>query len=149
MDTDIAPVIGRDGHPAPGAALTGLDHYTVEGGMQDIDRLRDFYRDILGMHDGPRPAFSFPGYWMYVAGRPVVHIVGHADQESVPVAPTAAFGHLAVRSTGFAAMRAHLQRHAIPYRPNIVPGQKLAQLFLHDPMGVMIELLFAGEDVTL
>jgi catechol 2,3-dioxygenase-like lactoylglutathione lyase family enzyme len=149
VDTNTAPGIGQDGHPAEGTTLTALDHFTVEGGMQDIDRLRAFYRDILGMHDGPRPAFSFPGYWMYAAGRPVVHIVGHADKAAVPVAPTAAFGHIAVRCTGFAAMRAHLERHAIPHRSNIVPGQKLAQLFLHDPMGVMIELLFSDEDVTL
>lgn len=146
---DIDPAIGRDGHPAQGVVLTQLDHFTVDGGMQDIDRLRDFYRDILGMHDGPRPPFDFPGYWMYAGGRPVVHIVGYADKETIPVAPTAAFGHIAVRCQGFAAMRAHLERNGIAYRPNVVPGQKLAQLFIHDPMGVMVELLFSGEDVAV
>ena len=145
---DMEAAIGRDGHPAAGVELERIDHFTVEGGMQDIDRLRDFYRDILGMHEGPRPPFDFPGYWMYVAGKPVVHIVGFKEHQTVPVASTAAFGHLALRCTGFSAMRAHLDRHGIAYRPNLVPQQKLAQLFIHDPMGVMIELLFA-EAVTI
>ena len=133
--------------PCPGATIGLLDHYTVNGGMRDIDTLRDFYRSILGMAEGPRPDFDFPGYWMYAGGKPVVHIVGFRDRETMAAEPTGAMDHISLRCTGFAAMRAHLAGRGIAHRINAVPGGRLAQIFITDPMGVSIELLYSGADV--
>lgn len=134
--------------PAPGVTLAGLDHYTVNGGVEDIDGLRDFYRDVLGLAEGPRPDFDFPGYWMYCAGQAIVHIVGLKDQTRMASVPTGAMDHISLRISGFSPMRAHLDRLGTPYEWRMVPGGRLAQIFVHDPMGVRLELTFPGSEAT-
>ena len=58
-------------------ALRSLDHVTVN--CADLDRSRAFYSQALGLTDGKRPNFAFPGAWLYVGDRPVVHLVGGRD----------------------------------------------------------------------
>ena len=43
--------------------LNALHHVTVQ--TEDLDKTRDFYRDILGLQVGFRPDLDFPGYWLY------------------------------------------------------------------------------------
>ncbi len=44
--------------------LDTLDHYTIN--CADMEKTRDFYRDVLDLKEGFRPDLPFPGYWMYV-----------------------------------------------------------------------------------
>src|SRR3954454_21405788 len=53
--------------------ISSLDHENVR--TSRLREMRAFYRDIIGMREGARPAFSFGGAWMYLADRPVVHLV--------------------------------------------------------------------------
>ena len=50
-----------------------LDHVTLN--TRHLDECIRFYSEVLGMENGPRPDFGFPGAWMYLEGRPVVHIM--------------------------------------------------------------------------
>ena len=54
--------------------LTELHHCSIR--TEKLEETRDFYVDILGMEDGERPSFNFSGHWLYVEGKPVVHLVG-------------------------------------------------------------------------
>ena len=40
--------------------LKGLDHYTIL--VADPTATRDFYVDVLGWAEGPRPPFDFSGH---------------------------------------------------------------------------------------
>src|SRR5687767_13829940 len=56
-----------------------LDHYSIR--TLDIDASRRFYTEVMGFEIGFRPAFDFPGVWLYNgAGQQgdygVVHIIG-------------------------------------------------------------------------
>jgi catechol 2,3-dioxygenase-like lactoylglutathione lyase family enzyme len=53
--------------------LTELNHVTVR--TKEMERTRDFYVTVLGMTVGFRPDLGFPGYWLYVGKKPVVHLV--------------------------------------------------------------------------
>jgi catechol 2,3-dioxygenase-like lactoylglutathione lyase family enzyme len=55
-------------------SLSSLDHCSIR--TIKLDQTRDFYVDVLGMADGDRPDFPFPGNWLYVDGRAVLHLVG-------------------------------------------------------------------------
>ena len=44
-------------------AVERLDHYTIR--TADLDATRCFYTEVLGLSVGPRPAFTFPGLWLY------------------------------------------------------------------------------------
>jgi catechol 2,3-dioxygenase-like lactoylglutathione lyase family enzyme len=133
--------------------ITALDHYTIAA--RDLDRSVAFYETALGLERGPRPAFDFPGAWLYAGDHPVVHLfVADAPGESSPDAPgeagtdapgeanTGALDHIAFRAEGLAATRERLDALGIVYRQQTVPGTTLHQVFITDPDGLRIELNF-------
>jgi catechol 2,3-dioxygenase-like lactoylglutathione lyase family enzyme len=46
-----------------------LDHYNVS--TRKLDETVNFYENVLGFTNGPRPPFNFPGAWLYSSGHPV------------------------------------------------------------------------------
>lgn len=131
--------------PAGAFALAGIDHFTLRCAPARLATVRAFYVDVLGMTEGPRPAFAFPGHWLYQDGRPRVHLAGLAD-EGPADAPRAGgaggFDHVALRVTGLPAMRARLAASGIDWHEQPVPGLPLLQLFVTDPCGARLELAF-------
>jgi catechol 2,3-dioxygenase-like lactoylglutathione lyase family enzyme len=119
-------------------ALNRLDHVTLL--CADVERSRNFYRDVLGMADGDRPPFNFPGAWLYVDGRPVIHLVGGRNKGDLT--STGSVDHVAFAARDLEGMRHHLNAMKILFRETPVPGRALHQIFLRDPDGVMIELTF-------
>ena len=124
--------------------LTGLDHYTVRCRPDEIAVLVEFYGDVLGLHPGARPNFSFPGAWLYLNDGPVVHIAGTLPDAEPAATPghTGRFDHLSFAAADPARVHTHLQRRGIAYKGSDVPGFPLYQLFFHDPVGVKVELTF-------
>ena len=61
-------------------SLSSLDHCSIQ--TVKLGETRDFYVNILGMVDGDRPDFTFPGAWLYVDGVAVVHIIGVDPEDS-------------------------------------------------------------------
>jgi len=121
-----------------------LEHYTIR--CESLERTRDFYRDVLGLIDGDRPSFPFKGYWMYLGGVPIVHLVDaqestERDGPQVGV-DTAALDHIAFRGVDIEATRATLRKHDLKFRENAVPGGRIHQIFVRDPDGILIELNF-------
>jgi catechol 2,3-dioxygenase-like lactoylglutathione lyase family enzyme len=121
--------------------ISALDHYTIK--PADLDASVAFYTEVLGLSDGPRPAFDSPGAWLYCGDRPVVHLVtgGTTGKDT----GTGAIDHVAFRASGLDDYRARLNERAIAFRERDVPGQPLHQIFLTDPDGITIEINFRGE----
>ena len=124
--------------------VSGLDHYTLRCRADEIDVLRDFYAAVLGLRAGRRPDFDFPGHWLYLGDRPVVHVAGRLPPDAPDGAPgqTGRFDHLSFVGTDRAAVEAHLDRTGVRYQGTPVPGFPLYQLFFHDPVGMKVELTF-------
>jgi len=61
-------------------SLSSLDHCSIR--TVKLEETRDFYVNMLGMVDGDRPDFPFPGAWLYVDGVAVVHIIGVDPDDS-------------------------------------------------------------------
>lgn len=108
--------------------LTGLDHYTILAA--DLAATRDFYVDALGLTDGARPPFDFPGHWLYCEDHPVIHLV------------RAAVDHVAFAAADIDAVREHLHARGVDFQEREVPRLGQRQLFLRDPNGIRIELNF-------
>ena len=138
-----------------------LDHYSIR--TLDIEASRRFYTEVMGFEEGFRPAFDFPGVWLY-NGAPgpgsygVVHIIGIdpsnpeglkaylGDRDLSTLNGTGTVDHMAFTATGLADMRARLDRQNIPYRERTVPNLGLHQVFFEDPSQVTIELNFPDEE---
>jgi catechol 2,3-dioxygenase-like lactoylglutathione lyase family enzyme len=117
-----------------------LDHYNVS-----TRRLGDtvrFYEEVLGLKNGPRPPFDFPGAWLYSDGHPVLHLNDLSPTDKPQRPDSGVIDHVAFGSRGFEAMKDHLKQKGIPFRVNQVPNSQRWQIFLNDPNNVVIELNF-------
>ena len=127
----------------------GLDHANVRLRPQDLPAALAFYRDLLGLEEGPRPNFDFPGAWLYAGGRPIVHLACR-DTVTAPTgpSPSVSFEHIAFRVRGLPDVRAKLAAEGVPYAEAPLPGFPLHQLFLTDPFGLRVELTFDMNDAA-
>ena len=94
-----------------------LDHYNVS--TRNLKETVEFYENVLGFKNGPRPPFNFPGAWLYSGGHPVLHLndISQTDRQQRP--DSGVIDHVAFGSRGFEATRQHLaaQGHAAPREP--------------------------------
>lgn len=118
-------------------AVAGIDHYTVL--TNDLDATKRFYCDLLGLKDGPRPPFNFPGAWLYAGSRPVVHVV--AGQPFSAENGTGGVDHVAFTAEGDPdAMIKRLEEKGLKPSSRVVPASRIRQVFCRDPSGVQVEL---------
>jgi catechol 2,3-dioxygenase-like lactoylglutathione lyase family enzyme len=123
-----------------------LDHYNVS--TRKLKETVQFYVEILGFVDGPRPQFDFPGAWLYSAGHAVLHLndISQTGKQQRP--DSGVIDHVAFSSRGFEAMKQHLTGKGVTYRTNQVPNSTRWQIFLLDPNNVEIELNFETKNET-
>ncbi len=117
-----------------------LDHYNVS--TRKLKETVQFYEEVLGFTNGPRPPFQFPGAWLYSSGHPVLHLHDISGTDREQRADSGVIDHIAFGSRGFEAMKQQLTAKGISYRANQVPNSTRWQIFFRDPNNVEIELTF-------
>lgn len=142
-----------------------LNHVSVR--TLDLEACKRFYVELLGLAEGPRPEFPFPGVWLYagdtaVYANAVLHIIGIdrsdpgglkgylGDRDEGSLHGSGAIDHVAFFVTGLAEMLARLKQQNVPCRERKVPSLALYQVFVDDPNGIVVELNFpAAEGAAL
>jgi catechol 2,3-dioxygenase-like lactoylglutathione lyase family enzyme len=129
-----------------------INHVMIR--VEDIERTKNFYVDVLGFEVAPRPNFPFPGYWLGVNGSIQVHIAQDGidnrsfyylgTPEDAANGQTGVIDHVAFLCEDPAEFKQRLDQRGVQYRTRFLPDNQLFQLFLTDPDGVMIELNFFG-----
>ena len=114
-----------------------MNHFTVLS--SDVDRTTAFYQDLLDLEPGDRPALKFPGAWLYVNGRAVLHIIGGHD---VPEPPAGVIDHMAFSASDIGAAIDRIQARGVPFVIRKQVGSGIWQIFIHDPDGAKVELDF-------
>src|SRR4051812_38923224 len=79
-----------------------LDHVNIR--TANLEETVRFYCEVLGLSQGPRPNFSFPGAWIYSEGRAVVHLVDIGPTGEAQKPDSGVVHHIAFASRGFARM---------------------------------------------
>lgn len=115
-----------------------LDHFNIR--TRKFPETLKFYEDILGLENGARPNFSFPGAWMYSDGHAVVHLVDISPGDETQKPDSGVVHHVAFVSRGFDSMKKRLASKQVEFRAMSVPGNEIWQIFVTDPNGVVIEL---------
>jgi catechol 2,3-dioxygenase-like lactoylglutathione lyase family enzyme len=138
-----------------------LNHISIR--TLDVAACERFYAGLLGLQVGPRPAFPFPGLWLYAGDTSVwanacVHIIGIdandpeglkrylGDKSAAEMKGTGSVDHVAFFATDLPATLARLKAGNIACRERTVPGIGLHQVFVDDPNGVVVELNFPAAE---
>jgi catechol 2,3-dioxygenase-like lactoylglutathione lyase family enzyme len=115
-----------------------IDHVAIR--TQLMDKTIQFYQAVLGLENGPRPSFSFPGAWLFSDGHPAIHLF---DASSVAVPQTQGAGalhHVAFFGRGFETMKHRLVRSGAWFDAREATTDGAKRIFVRDPNGVTIEL---------
>jgi catechol-2,3-dioxygenase len=122
--------------------VVSLGHINLQARQPLLRQLRDFYVDVLGLVEGPRPSFAVFGYWLYAGDEPIVHLAeGGLDTRRQP-GYVAGFSHVAFTCVDHAALITRLESAQVEFRRSVVAETGIAQVFLTDPAGNQVELQF-------
>lgn len=137
----VAPDDEEDEHVM--AIIQAMNHFTVLTG--DLDATRRFYGELMGLKEGPRPPFKFPGIWYYAGKDPILHVIAGRP---LPEDPAGVLDHMAFTAHDLPATAARLKSLGITYDLRRLPGGEQWQLFCKDPNGATVELDFAGSEAA-
>ncbi len=137
--------------------INSLDHCSIR--TTKLQETREFFVDILGLEDGKRPDFPFPGAWLYTDSTAVIHLIGvdpddpsglqryvGGEISSEALQGSGAFDHIAFRANDPSVLIERLKKTDYAYRERQVPNMNLFQIFVEDPNGITIELNYRGEE---
>jgi catechol-2,3-dioxygenase len=119
-------------------------HYNLRAPRPLLEVLRNFYVQVVGLDVGERPDFHKFGYWLYADGKPVLHLVESAAAAAAPD-PQSSFSHAAFECSDLEQTEQLLTRQGISFRRGQVPETGESQLFLTDPLGNGVELIFSAD----
>lgn len=121
--------------------IEAMNHFTVLS--SDLERSKAFYINVLGLSEGYRPPFAFPGAWLYAGNQAILHIMA-----GKPMPPNAVgvIDHMAFTATNLQAVADVLKQHEVPFDLHRLPGSNSWQLFCYDPDGAKVELDFAADE---
>ena len=116
--------------------ILNLDHVNIR--TAELARTTAFFTDVLGLTVGWRPDFQFPGAWLYVGAKDLVHLVevkrpGAASQGS-------ALDHFAFAIDDYDAAVHALETAGIAFQALVSPEGDIRQLFVTELNGVTFEL---------
>jgi catechol 2,3-dioxygenase-like lactoylglutathione lyase family enzyme len=124
-------------------SIQAMNHFTVLA--RDLEATKAFYIGLLGLTEGPRPPFDFPGAWLYAGDQALLHIVAGRP---VPDPPAGVLDHMAFSADQLGDTVARLKQHKIDYVLRRQPGYGPWQLFCHDPNGAKVELDFSPDEAA-
>ena len=123
--------------------IHAMNHFTVSA--RDAKATLDFYTGLLGLKEGPRPDFDFPGAWLYAEG--VQHAILHLYfDRPAPAQPTGVIDHMAFSARNLRDVKARFDAQQVAYELRRQKGAGTWQLFCHDPNGAKVELDFEAHE---
>lgn len=126
----------------------GFQHINIRCAIEDLPAIERFYSEVLGLRVGFRPAFSFPGAWLYNGEHPIVHVAARYPQGSfVKDKHNGSVDHIAWKTSGAVEFRKRLTSLALLFDEQNVKDAGY-QVFLYDPVGTKLEFNFADEYVV-
>ena len=116
--------------------VTRFHHVSVNSNGTSLPAMVDFYRDVLGLGDKPRPEIpGIGGHW-HAVGDQELHLVD-APSAGPGIDPTG--HHYCVAVADLDEAIAELEARGIAYQ-RAVQGEGTVQIWITDPAGNTIEL---------
>jgi len=114
--------------------VTQLNHVAIH--VADLDKSNEFYEQVLGLQQIPRPAFGFPGTWFRLGVDQELHLIARPVEGDEPPNER----HYALMVDDEQAAAARLREKNIEFTGPKPRPDGAQQIFLRDPDGHVIEL---------
>ena len=136
-------------NPFPSSSLLRVNHISLV--VRNAKISARFYHEILGAEPLNRPAFRFPGFWLWL-GNVQLHLIQALHEDDVPGQLRRARGlgagganHFALEIANFDAVETFLREKGVSYQRAFVPAGRrgfpaLRQVFFPDPDGHLVEV---------
>ena len=121
--------------------LESLNHVTLL--TANHQKLKDFYKNVLGLEVGWRPPFSSTGTWLYCGDVPQVHLV---EISNTPQVKDIRMEHMAFSASGMQEFLDHFRENNIPYQITLVPEVGIRQVNVFDPDDNHVEIQFGPDE---
>jgi len=120
--------------------VRGLDHINIR--TADLAATKAVFIDVLGLSEGWRPPFPFPGAWLYAGEKDVVHLV--QVDTAAESSDGSSLDHFAFDIDDYDEALRRVESTGLRFRATSTPGTSVKQIFVRDPNGVTIELNWKG-----
>jgi len=105
-----------------------------------LEKAVEFYRDVLGFAEIPRPAFDFRGAWLFNYGLQI-HLIDKQTAGSGEDKINSRSNHIAFKTADLDAVERGLTERGITFQTSYQAGNRnVKQLFFQDPDGHHIEI---------
>lgn len=124
-------------------SVESLNHINICAPLHVLQKVRDFYTDLLGLQDGWRPDFPMAGFWLYADGKPIVHLMeASAQHEQTPSNAIGYLDHIAFTCSSLELFLEKFEERGVEYTRRDFPQFNTVQLVVKDPTGMDVELNF-------
>ncbi|MGB4562936.1 MAG: VOC family protein [Methylophilaceae bacterium] len=125
--------------------ISGINHYNLRAAPEIIEKLKNFYIEIVGLKLGHRPPFKNGGYWLYANDKDVLHLSFSKNDITNELHVSSTFDHMAFTAENEMDHINVLKENNIDFITREVPEIGTRQIFFKDPAGNGIELIFSNE----
>ena len=126
-------------------SLIAFNHFNIRAPASLLTTVRDFYVDVIGLVEGPRPDAPVAGYWLYLAEVPVLHLMEWSDGPQSPDLERGYLDHIAFSCHDEMTFIDRFEQLSVPFRRRefaLPSGESFLQLMVSDPTGLGVELNF-------
>ena len=120
--------------------INRLDHVNLR--TMQLDTMIAWYVDVLGLQNGARPDFGFPGAWLYAGDAAVVHMSQVDDDAGAGSEAALKLEHFALTATGSAEFEDRLNAHGVTFKKSGLPELGIIAFNIWDPDGNHIHVDF-------
>jgi len=126
--------------------ICGINHYNLRAAPEIIEKLKNFYIEIVGLKLGHRPPFKNGGYWLYANDKDVLHLSFSKNDITNELHVSSTFDHMAFTAENEMDHINVLKENNIDFITREVPEIGTRQIFFKDPAGNGIELIFSNDN---
>jgi len=126
--------------------ICGINHYNLRAAQEIIEKLKNFYIEIVGLKLGHRPPFKNGGYWLYANEKDVLHLSFSKNGIANELNVASTFDHMAFTAENEMDHIKVLKENNIDFITREVPEIGTRQIFFKDPAGNGIELIFSNDN---
>jgi hypothetical protein len=124
-----------------------LDHYSIR--TLELDKVKDFFYNLLNLIPGFRPNFNFPGYWLYGSDpkQAIVHLIGQKlGHPPLDIGEeTGAYDHMAFQADNYHGISERIKANDWKHWENSLPNGLSRQIFVKGSHNLSDEIVLPAQ----